>query len=192
MRRSRRDGGFTLFEVMAAVLVLGMLYSVLANSAMQGLHSEGETRRRLEASLIADRALADLELQLSLGELPPSGSAEEELDPYRIRVTVQPFDATVLRVPPEPGAAAPEVTPPADSLLAPPSSGNEGRLRRIDIQVSWPEASEERSVGRTTFAFDTTGLEEVFPEEGEQAQAADEPPSEDAIQAMEKALRGLQ
>lgn len=168
MRCARREGAFTLFEVMAAVLVLGMLYAVLANAAMQGLYSEGETRRRLEASLLADRALAELELQLSLGQIPPSGSAEQAEDPYLVSVSVQPFDPTLLRVPPEPGEAAPrESAQPAESLLVPPASDNEGRLRRIDVLVTWPEAGEERSVGRTTFAFDTTGLEELFPKEGE-------------------------
>jgi type II secretory pathway pseudopilin PulG len=167
MRRARRAGAFTLFEVMAAVLVLGMLYTVLANAAMQGLYSEGETRRRLEASLIADRALAEIELQLSLGQTPPSGSAEQEEDPYLVSVTVQPFDPTVLLVPPEPGEAAPRASAqPTETLLAPPSSGSEGRLRRIDVRVSWPESGQERSVGRTTFAFDTTGLEALFPPEG--------------------------
>ncbi len=168
MRRARREGAFTLFEVMAAVLVLGMLYAVLANAAMQGLQAEGETRRRLEASLIADRALAELETQILLGVIPPSSRAEEAQDPYLVTVTVQPFDPSVLLVPPEEGEAAPRAAgTPAETLLGPPSSGAEGRLRRIDVLVAWSDAGQERSVGRTTFAFDTSGLEELFPE-GEQ------------------------
>jgi type II secretory pathway pseudopilin PulG len=186
MRRARRDGAFTLFEVMAAVLVLGMLYAVLANAAMQGLYSEGETRRRLEASLLADRALAELELQLSLGQIPPSGSAEQAEDPYLVSVSVQPFDPTVLRVPPEPGEAQPQASAqPAESLLLPPSSGNEGRLRRIDVLVTWPEAGQERSIGRTTFAFDTSGLEELFPKEGEGAGAGTDGKGREAAEELE-------
>jgi prepilin-type N-terminal cleavage/methylation domain-containing protein len=82
MRRELRERGFTLFEVMAAVLVLGMLYAVLANAAMQGLQSEGETRRRLQASLIADRALAEIETQLALGVILPLASRRRSRIPF--------------------------------------------------------------------------------------------------------------
>jgi prepilin-type N-terminal cleavage/methylation domain-containing protein len=163
MRRQARRRGFTLFEVMAAVLVLGMLYAVLANAAMQGLHSEGETRRRLRASLLADAALAEIETQLALGSIPPSGQSESEEDPFLVGVSIQPFDPIALLVPPEPGETAPAPLS-GESLLA-AGAGGEGRLRRIDVVVRWEEAGDERFVTRTSFAFDTTGLEELFPEE---------------------------
>ena len=176
MRRGDRQlAGFTLFEVMAAVLVLGMLYAVLANAAMQGLHSEGVTRRRFQASLIADRALAAIETQLTLGVIPDTGSQEEAEDPYLVSVTVQPFDPSVL-IPPDSleGEARSSGQASSETLLAEPSSADEGRLRRIDVRVSWEESGVERSVARTTFAFDTAGLEELFPTEGGEGQQSDE------------------
>lgn len=206
-RRSRRLAAFTLLEVMAAVLVLGLLYTVLAEAAIRGLRSEGVSRRRVEASLIADRFLADLEAQVALGEIPPSGSEEQEIDPYRVGINVQPFDPTPLleaiekvekergierkprpqsgssgaastRTPAEAlagGRAGSPTSPaaPVESLLEAPRTGADGRLRRIDISVAWQEGDREERVLRTTFVFDTSGLEAVFPEKESGAAGAD-------------------
>ena len=65
-----RQRGFTLLEVLAAVAILGILYVVLADVAMQGLLSEGRSRRRLEASLLADQALSDIEIEMASGGPP--------------------------------------------------------------------------------------------------------------------------
>ena len=198
-RRSRRDGAFTLLEVMAAVLVLGMLYSVLATAAIQGLRSEGESKRRIEASLLADRWLSDLEIQLALGQVPEKGTQQEEVESYSVSTNVVPFDPTAMmevgqdflkkrgvsrrassrpsqpntqqqdpnqvQLPgADPLAPGPDPALAGQSLLAPPKAGQDGRLRRIDVVVTWYEGEEERQVTRTTFGFDTTGLEELFPE----------------------------
>ncbi|MFB3118027.1 MAG: prepilin-type N-terminal cleavage/methylation domain-containing protein, partial [Myxococcota bacterium] len=48
------NGGFTLIEVLGAVAILAILYTTLATVAIRGLRSEGESRRMLEASLLAD------------------------------------------------------------------------------------------------------------------------------------------
>jgi type II secretory pathway pseudopilin PulG len=221
---SRRDGAFTLLEVMAAVLVLGMLYAVLATAAIRGLRSEGESKRRIEASLLADHWLSDLEIQLALGQVPEKGAQQEEIESYVVSTNVTPFDPTAMmevgadflkkrgvnrrassrptqsntQTDPTqqiPGAEATPTAPdPAlagQSLLAPPRAGQDGRLRRIDVVVSWYEGEEEQQVTRTTFGFDTTGLEELFPkkqaggggdEEGEGGQ--------DEIQKMLEQLGG--
>jgi hypothetical protein len=62
---------------------------------------------------------------------------------------------------------------PAEDLLAPPRTGEDGRLRRIDVAVTWQDGEREERVTRTTFAFDTTGLESLFPEKGTGASGAD-------------------
>ncbi len=64
MRRAER--GLTLLEVLAAVAVLGLLYTVLASAAVQGLRSEGESRRRLEASLLMDEQLVQIRIRLDV------------------------------------------------------------------------------------------------------------------------------
>ena len=50
---------------MAAVLVLGLLYTVLAGAAMRGLRSEGIDRRRADAEMIADREITTIETELA-------------------------------------------------------------------------------------------------------------------------------
>ncbi|HEX5066967.1 MAG TPA: type II secretion system protein [Myxococcota bacterium] len=191
---ARRDA-FTLLEVMAAVLILGLLYAVLAEAAIRGLRSEGVSRRKVEASLIADRFLADLEAQLALGQIPKSGQEEQEVDVYRVGINVQPFDPTPIldaieKVEKERGIDKHKARPkkpeeqnsmevgaqtpgavPTEDLLAPPRTGQEGRLRRIDVSVTWQDGEREEHVSRTTFAFDTSGLEQLFPKKGEGVEA---------------------
>jgi prepilin-type N-terminal cleavage/methylation domain-containing protein len=149
--RARR--GFTLFEVMAAVIVLGLLYSLLASSAIGGLRAEGTSRRRLEASLLADQTLYELEGQILLGSLPEIGSSEEELDEYFVTVNVQPFDPTPF-LPQE----TEERDEPTRSLLDPPANADESLLRILEVVVSWSEGLDEYRVVRTTFAYDVAAV----------------------------------
>jgi len=153
--------GFTLFEVMAAVIVLGLLYTLLASTAVQGLRAEGTSRRRLEASLLADEYLSNLEGIIAVGGTPEIGSAQEEAGDYLISVNVTPFDPTPLLgaeyVAPEPGEA---------SLLATTDVGDQGFLRTVEVAVSWIEGIDEYSVRRTTFAYDIAAAEPFFQVEG--------------------------
>jgi type II secretory pathway pseudopilin PulG len=221
-QRLRREHAFTLLEVMAAVLVLGMLYAVLATAAIRGLRSEGESKRRLEASLLADRWLSDLELQLALGQVPQKGAQQEQIESYVVSTNVLPFDPTAMmevgqdflkkrgverRAPSRPtqsstpqqpavpgaeeaGPTAPDPALAGQSLLTPPRAGDDGRLRRIDVVVSWYEGEVEERVTRTTFGFDTTGLEELFPEDqdggggGEEGGGEDNSELEDMLKTL--------
>ena len=90
MRRAER--GLTLLEVLGAVALLGILYSVLAGSAIEGLRSEGESRRRLRASLLADERLAEIELALQGGSAPPLGEESEEQDGFTLVTEVRGFE----------------------------------------------------------------------------------------------------
>jgi prepilin-type N-terminal cleavage/methylation domain-containing protein len=215
--RGRRRGGFTLLEVMAAVLVLGLVYTALSTAAMEGLRSEGISRRRTQASLLADRWLSELEMQLALGQVPESGEQEEDVENFRIGVRVAPYDPTPLleaieraekerglpvkrlagpaqtRMPTAPAAGAAGQAPQIQTLFEPPRAGQEGRLRRIDVWVAWQEGDEEERVTRTTFAFDASGLEGVFPERGGAGEAGkekslDELPPDEAIKRMQDIL----
>ena len=145
--------GFTLFEVMAAVIVLGLLYSLLASAAIGGLRAEGTSRRRLEASLLADQTLYELEGQILLGSLPEIGGSEEELDEYLVTVNVQPFDPTPFL--PQETEGRDE---PTSSLLDPPANVDESLLRILEVVVSWSEGLDEYRVVRTTFAYDVAAV----------------------------------
>lgn len=153
--RARAPGGFTLLEVLAAVLVLGLLYTVLADVAIHGLRAEGESRRRLEASLYADELLADIEGAIAAGDIPLIGVEEEEDEPYVIELAVSPVAAsTILPA----GAFDDEET---GSLLI-GAEGEDGPIREIAIRVSWSEGDRELSVVRTTFGVSPTELGEAL------------------------------
>jgi prepilin-type N-terminal cleavage/methylation domain-containing protein len=169
--RRRRARGFTLFEVMAAVLVLGILYTVLATSAIQGLHSEGVSRRRLEASLVADDYLAQIEAGIAAGTFPELGAAEEEVEGgYQVVVEVVPFDPS-----PYLGEkfleSLPQQGDPTPTLLAPPARPDQSLLRSVSVVVRWQEAEGEYEARRTTLAYDTAAVASMFPDEAGGAEA---------------------
>ncbi len=155
--------GFTLFEVMAAVLVLGVLYSVLATSAIHGLRSEGESKRRLEGSLLADEHLMELEGGLAAGVFPEIGSVESEAGGFRIAVDVAPFDVTPFL---ESGGDEEDEGPAEDSLLTMSDRPEESLVRLVTVAVRWDEAEGEHEVLRTTLVYDQATVAGLFGEEG--------------------------
>lgn len=164
---ARARGGFTLLEVLAAVAILAVAYSQLGASGIQGLQNEGEARRRIEASLVADDVLTDLESGIESGTVPPLGENEREQDGKRIKVAVEPY---TLALPDEDAAegghrigaaksrlggdagAAPQ--PAAGPSLLGGDKGTQPALRRIVVQVAWDEGFGERVVTRVTYALD--------------------------------------
>ena len=147
--RSRR-AGFTLLEVLAAVAILGIWFAVLANVAIQGLRSEGLNERRIRASLVADRVLTEIELNLDDGELPSEASDVREEDEFTIEVELLPFGGLELA----------ETNEELTSLLE--SAGLGADLYTIELSVSWIEGATERSVHRTTYVWDSVPLMEAL------------------------------
>ena len=157
-----RRRGFTLFEVMAAVLVLGVIFSVLASVTIEGLRAEGDSRRRLEASLLADEVLGDLEGQLLAGVFPEVGSSEREMGDYRVTVDVEPFDPSpYLALESQAETTTRSIgqrESEPQSLLEPPASGEPSLIRSFEVVVHWSEGFDEHAVRRTTFAYDVAAL----------------------------------
>lgn len=158
MRNS--DGGFTLFEVLGAVAILAILYTTLSTIAIRGLRSEGESRRMLEASLIADWVVSDFELDLETGRAPELGVTEaEEVDDFTVIWEVTPLETVIFE-------SASEQEQNAESsnsagLIPPVPGGQPGAtgadapaFLRLVLTVSWFEAGNERWVKRTIFAVD--------------------------------------
>jgi prepilin-type N-terminal cleavage/methylation domain-containing protein len=172
MQSSERGGGapargFTLIEVLGAVLVLGVLYTVLAGVAIEGLRAEGTSMRRIEASLRADRLLVELEEQIASGSMPPIGVLEEEEDIFDLTIAVRELDLASI-TPPEPAGSDREVQRAGTASLFGNESGTQpSRLREIDVRIAWLEGDREFSVQRTSYGFDASGLEDLFPEAGE-------------------------
>ena len=162
MRRSERFPragftlfeGFTLLEVMAAVVVLGLVYVVVAQGAMQGLQTEGDASRRLRASLLADRVLSDIELGLARGSPPPLGQTETSEQEFTVVVEVGPFDLATLLESASEQQGRPTGSTSELELLKPSRGGGTPTVLSIAVRVIWTEGISEQQVTRESFAFD--------------------------------------
>jgi hypothetical protein len=159
--RSRR-GGFTLFEVLGAVALVGVVYTALAQATALGLLAEGVSRRRLEASLIADATLSLKESEIAAGVVPTVGSEETEEEEFRIVIDVTSWTPPLpLRTNEKNGTPSP--TPEKGVSLFPAANSQEpSPLRQIEVTVSWFETNTEQSVVRTTFAFDVESVSDTL------------------------------
>jgi prepilin-type N-terminal cleavage/methylation domain-containing protein len=159
MRRS--DAGFTLLEVMAAVAVVAIVFTMLAGAANEGVREEGISKRRLEASLLADRVLADIEEQMAAGAVPATGQTEIEEGRFAVVVDVTPFDLASVIPAAEENAAAdlgiPQPTPPPAGTSAAASA-----VRAIEIEVTWLEGTREFRVRRSTYGFDLASVQPLL------------------------------
>jgi hypothetical protein len=162
---------------MAAVVVLAVFGTLLAEQAMQGMRYEGDARRRMRASLLADRALWQVEAGLKLGA-PPQPKQEETQteDGFQVRVDIQPLDLAQLGLAP-PAETPGEAASPAASAGALPLP-----LYHVSVRVAWIEALVEQAVTRTTFAYDGTAVAQALGTAGEQQPEGEAPPPEEEPQ----------
>jgi prepilin-type N-terminal cleavage/methylation domain-containing protein len=169
----RVESGFTLLEVMAAVAIIAIVFTTLATVANEGLRSQGISRRRLEASLLADRRLAQIEIELAAGIAPEIGESEDEEEPYAITVEVTAFDiATAI---PVPGFVATDPTERA--TLAGVLGDGVSPIRAIEIAVTWLEGVEEFRVVRNTYGIDPVALQGLAAGADDGLPAPGSPPS---------------
>jgi prepilin-type N-terminal cleavage/methylation domain-containing protein len=155
------DGGFTLFEVLGAVAILAILYTTLSTVAIRGLRSEGESRRMLEASLLADWELSEFELELETGAAPEIGTTQSEGDDgFTVTWEVAPLQTKIFASPSEWEQDAKASNPAGQSApVQAMQVGATGEVAapsflRVELSVSWFEAGNERWVTRTIFAVD--------------------------------------
>jgi hypothetical protein len=106
---------------------------------------------RMEASLLADARIAELEVELLAGVAPAvEGARESEREGFTVVEQV-----TAFALPIELTAEAPPRPPGATDLFASDDPRAEPVLRRVDLTVSWDGGSVER----ITFAFDRAAAE---------------------------------
>jgi len=154
--KRRAEIGLTLLEVMAAVALLGILYAYLARAASQGILTSGDSRWRLEASLRADQAMADLEQEMRAQAPLEVGTTEVEEELFTVTREVETWS-----LPLEPPPEAEQAPAPALSLLG-GDPRNPGLLRRVSIRVSWFDGLDEHSLERVTFALDLAAAESLL------------------------------
>lgn len=158
MRNSER--GFTLFEVLGAVAILAILYTTLSTVAIRWLRSEGESKRILEASLLADWEISEFELEIDTGVAPEIGITQsDEEDGLTVTWEVTPLETKIFKTALEreqeriafdtttQAAPIPIEQPGGADAVAPP-------FLRVELRISWFEAGDERLVTRTLFAVD--------------------------------------
>jgi prepilin-type N-terminal cleavage/methylation domain-containing protein len=159
MRASR---GFTLLEVLAAVAVLGLVFTSLAAWNIDGLRAEGRAQRRLEASLVADQVVAELEAALAAGTPPEVGRLEREVAGHAVLLEVEKLELA-LDDPPRPPGALPDSEildgePAGPTLLAPPGSRRDTPLRLVRVSVAYGSEEAPEHVRRETFAWDAEAV----------------------------------
>jgi prepilin-type N-terminal cleavage/methylation domain-containing protein len=158
MRNS--DSGFTLFEVLGAVAILAIVYTTLSTVAIRGLRLEGESRRMLEASLLADWELSAFELELEAGAAPEIGITTTEMeDGFTVTWEVTPLQTAIFENSSKQDRDARASIPAGQSLQVP--AGQSGTTKdgevpflQVALKISWFEAGNERSVTRVIFAVD--------------------------------------
>ncbi len=150
-----RKQGLTLLEVLAAAMIFAMVMTVLISTSSTAVHHIGMSARRLEASLLADGIVADLEIDMKQG-IAPEPEEESEQDPYTIRILrtdlVEDLDS----------AGGDDTEASAISMLGAELPEVAKHMKRYDIEVSWIEQNGSHSVKRTTFAFDWQGARTEF------------------------------
>ena len=174
------DGGFTLIEVLGAVAILAILYTTLAAVAMRGLRSEGESRRMLEASLLADWELSEFELELETGAAPEIGiTRSEEEDGFTVTWEVRPVQIAIFESPSEQERGSSPAGPRTPIPAGQSGAANAGAtpFLQVELWVSWFEAGNERSVTRTIFAVDEDAAAKLAAESvlGERAVGTEQP-----------------
>jgi len=154
----RSRNAFTLLEVLAAVAFVGLVFTALSRSATIGIISEGNNRRRMEAALLADSAMMEIELGLQASELPADGTTEEEVDDFRIVTEVM-----LWTPPPELVEAMDEVAPDGTVVFGSRKPDDPGLVYEIAVRVEWFDGIEENLIERVTLAVDTKAITGSLP-----------------------------
>lgn len=179
-RAERRSAGFTLIEVVGAVAIVGIVFLILSTATFQGIAAEITSHRLLEASMVADDALAEVEVQMlmslpiemdsaALGDIDGDGLAE-----YELVIDIAPYDPTsgLISAGDSPaGAAFRDPTPGT-------SATGEATMQRIRIDVflanetAGPDEDEFPLTSRTTYVLETAVINLLAPSRGGPGAAA--------------------
>jgi hypothetical protein len=171
--------------VLAAVVILAIWYVVIANAAIRGLGREGESLRFMEAAMLADNVLAEIEASTVDGTAPEHSQDTREEEPYTVTIKIAGlggggaggFGARPLA----PDSVTDGPPPDLAKLVSSEMPGIAAHLRTITVKVHWNEGEHERTVTRVTHAFDVAkAIEALYPEgEGGEGIPGDAPPTDD-------------
>ncbi|MBW2240530.1 MAG: prepilin-type N-terminal cleavage/methylation domain-containing protein [Deltaproteobacteria bacterium] len=158
--RERNRRGFTLLEVMVAIMALGIAMTLLTRAAIDGMRLEGDAYRRLGASRVANQLLADLESGMISGVVPEIGQRELEVDGYVVVVEANPVEPADLGIDLD---ERDRDSGPLTALLGDDRQSTGPPLLEIQIVVRWQEGIYTQEVRRTTFSFDAASVASGLP-----------------------------
>ena len=189
-RNPARDAsGFTLLEVLAAVAILAIWYVVIAAMATDGLRKQGLSLRLMEASGIANRYMAEIEASTLDGTVPPLRDEETEEGDFLVHIFIVPFGFGVTgNKTVDPGrVGGKQGSPDLKTLLKSEMPGMNRHLVSINVNVGWEEGPDQRSVRRTSYAFNLAEARNVYQskEAKEAAEAEKEEASEEDLDDLE-------
>ena len=180
----RRPNGFTLIEVMCAAVILALSVAAITSVVKNAQLREGDSRRRAQASLYADRLLADLDQTAALGAPLQPGAREVSEGAFSATLEVAAFDPTALQeanagaegAAADKRASVPSATGPdsaaAGGWLATPEAKANPPVFQVTVRVAWIEGTLESQVTRTSFFLNPVALQAL---EGDDAEDAEPP-----------------
>lgn len=165
------ERGLTLLEVLAATMIFALVMSVLIGTSTTAVHRAGVAARRLEANLLADAVVADLEIQMRKRVAPVVEKTEwtTEDEEYVIRLQNRSIQEALAapaqtvadeaagltnEAPSGPGATQIGGAAGIGMLLAGELPEVAKHLHQYDIEIVWIGVDGPESLTRTTFAFD--------------------------------------
>jgi len=159
------ERGFTLLEVLAAAMILAIAYTALLGMHIEAARAEGRSLRHIDAGLIAEEKLADLEARLKPDEKIERIEDEGEVDGFKYTMTTTALaKCMAAQVGGGLAAASDAVTDAAADAGGEPANvgallaqlqGMAQDLVCLQVVVSWPEGETGfGQIQRVSFAFD--------------------------------------
>jgi prepilin-type N-terminal cleavage/methylation domain-containing protein len=141
--RGERSAGFTLIEVVIAVLIFGLVMGVLQEYVGTSLRRLSSARDEVVANELGKATLRDVATKIEAGEAVASETGRYENPDYmRYELTVEPY---VLALPETVKKVSGE--PPLSSIFEPSRSPEDGTpLRRVVVRVYREELGPESAV----------------------------------------------
>jgi len=134
----RRQGGFSLLEVIAAIAILAIAFAALMQVAGSSMSLTARANERTQAALRARSLLDGAFVMEPLREGSSDGRFD---DTYRWQMTVSRYQPSDVPTAMDTGAG---------------DGGAPGRLFRLDLDVVWGQDGKERHARFATLRMGTT------------------------------------
>ena len=177
----RRHNGFTLIEVMCAAVILALAVATITGIVKNAQLGEGHARRQAEASMLADRLLAELEETAAQGAALQPGTRDVSDGIFSAKIEVAAFDPTALEelggdggstAKKDSGSQARQSdVAAAGGWLATPEAEANPPVYQVTLHVAWDEGASATQVTRTSFFLNPVALKALEAED-----AAEEAP----------------